>query len=63
MTTVEVAVRRNYGQDMVYPVNTIGEAFTRLTGNKTLRPMDLSIIRDLGFDVRIVAEVPEGLGL
>jgi len=56
MSTVEVTVRQN---DMVYPANTIGEAFTRLTGNKTLRPCDLSIIRDLGFKVEVVADIPE----
>ena len=63
MSTVEVTVRQNYGQDMVYPANTIGEAFTRLTGNKTLRPCDLAIIRDSGFEVEVVADIPEGLGL
>tara|TARA_R110002020_G_scaffold190519_3_gene390045 strand:- start:531 stop:737 length:207 start_codon:yes stop_codon:yes gene_type:complete len=63
MSTVQVTVRQNYGQDMVYPVNTIGEAFCSLTGNKTLRPCDLSIIRDLGFEVEVVADIPEGLGL
>ena len=63
MSTVQVTVRQNYGVDMVYPANTIGEAFCSLTGNKTLRPMDLSIIRDLGFEVEVVADIPEGLGL
>ena len=63
MDTVEVTVRQVYGADKIYPANDAGRFFCTLTGNKTLRPMDIGVIRNLGFEVRVLSEVPEGLGL
>ena len=53
--------RNVYGTDHAYPVCSTGRLFLTLTGKSTLRPCDLTTIRSLGYEVAVVAHVPEGV--
>jgi len=48
---VQVKIKQVYGRDMIYPANETAILFTRFTGQKTLTPRDLALIRQLGFHV------------
>ena len=50
-TKIVIKVKSVYGRDLIYPVCYFAQQFTRLTGIKTLSTRDLSIIRNLGFEV------------
>jgi len=59
--TVSITYRNVYGTDHAYPVCPTGRLFLTLTGKSTLRPRDLTTIRSLGYEVAVVAHVPEGV--
>ncbi len=61
--TVSITYRNVYGNDLAYPAPgcEAGNLFLRLTGKSTLRPRDLTVIRGLGYEVAVVAHVPEGV--
>jgi len=59
--TVSITYRNVYGTDHAYPVCSTGRLFLLLTGKSTLRPRDLTAIRGLGYEVVVVAHVPEGV--
>ena len=58
---VAIVYRNVYGTDHAYPVCSTGRLFLTLTGKSTLRPCDLTTIRSLGYEVAVVAHVPEGV--
>jgi len=61
--TVSITYRNVYGTDHAYPAPgcEVGRLFLLLTGKSTLRPRDLTAIRGLGYEVVVVAHVPEGV--
>jgi len=59
--TVVVTVKSVYGADLVYPVNQNAILLCKLTGQKTLTPKDMLIIKTLGYDIQVkAADLPEG---
>jgi hypothetical protein len=56
---VEVEARNVYGNRMIYPANETARIFAELAGKKTLAQSDLILIRNLGFEIRQVAEALE----
>ena len=61
--TVSITYRNVYGNALAYPAPgcEVGRLFLLLTGKSTLRPRDLTTIRSLGYEVAVVAHVPEGV--
>ncbi len=49
--TVTIRIRDVYGVPTYYPVNSAAHHFAEIAGTKTLRPRDLSVIRELGFTI------------
>jgi hypothetical protein len=52
---VYVDVKEKYGNTLYYPVCENGLRFADMTGNKTLRMVDLNNIKALGFTVQALA--------
>lgn len=49
--TIIVEKRSVYGNDLVYPVCRDAQRFADLTGQKTLGPRAIRLIRELGFTI------------
>ena len=52
---VYVDVKEKYGNTLYYPACENGLRFADMTGNKTLRMVDLNNIKALGFTVQALA--------
>jgi hypothetical protein len=46
-----VAYRYAFGRAIIDPINNVAHMFTKLTGNKTIRPIDLELASELGFEI------------
>ena len=46
---LEVEVKNVYGRDVVYPVCEKSQLLTRLSGNRTLTPEAIAVIKRLGY--------------
>lgn len=57
--SILVRVVNNYGSQAVYPVDRNGELFARLAGTRTLTRATLEVIKQLEYEVKVQAEVPE----
>jgi hypothetical protein len=44
-----VEVKNIYGREMVYPVCETSKLFAYLSGNRTLTPESIAIIKELGY--------------
>lgn len=49
--TITVETRTVYGNDRIYPVCEAALLVARLVGKQTFSPLDIRLIRQLGFDV------------
>lgn len=49
--TLEIAVRKVYGVDRIYPMNVLAKEFARLLERQTLTVGDLRIIKGMGFEI------------
>lgn len=56
--SILVRVVSNYGSQAAYPVDRNGELFARLAGTRTLTRATLEVIKQLGYEVKVQAEVP-----
>lgn len=54
MIKVFVMVRTIYGREMVYPACPVTEIIASIAKTKTLSDNDLSAIRKLGYEIKIV---------
>lgn len=55
-TNIVVKKKQNYGNDMVYPVNTLGFSLCKLLGTKTFTPSHIRDLKGLGFTFEIKQE-------
>ena len=54
MIKVFVIVRNIYGREMVYPACPVTEIIASIAKTKTLSDNDLSAIRKLGYEIKVV---------
>jgi hypothetical protein len=54
---ITIRVTKNYGREAIYPADEAAETFTKLTGKKTFDRYDLNAIRELGFEIKVLATV------
>jgi len=54
MIKVFVMVRNVYGREMIYPACPVTEIIASIAKTKTLSDNDLSAIRKLGYEVKVV---------
>jgi len=52
-----VKIKNVYGVPRVYPVCEKAELFARISGNKTLLPDDIELIKKLGYNLKTESEV------
>ena len=52
---VIVEVKSVYGNDLIYPVSENAKRFAKIAGTKTLSPYVISIIKGLGYFIRVKA--------
>jgi hypothetical protein len=57
--SITVRVAQNYGSEAIYPADKPAELFAKLAGTRTLTRASIGVIKQLGFDVKVQAEVPE----
>tara|TARA_R100001594_G_scaffold6369_1_gene18180 strand:+ start:339 stop:536 length:198 start_codon:yes stop_codon:yes gene_type:complete len=55
-TKIRVQIRNVFGNDLIYPMCINSKRFTDLTGSKTLSRNNIKIIKELGFEVDVVAQ-------
>ena len=48
-----IKIRHVYGNRMIYPVNDLALAFSKLIGKKTFNKVELDFIKDIGFKVQV----------
>ena len=54
---IHVTVKTNYGNQTIYPNCESSKTFCKLTNQKTLTPLNIKYIRELGY--KIVIDQPE----
>jgi|TARA_R100000008_G_scaffold35541_1_gene20190 hypothetical protein len=55
-TKIRVQIRNVFGNDLIYPMCINSKRFTDLTSSKTLSRNNIKIIKELGFEVDVVAQ-------
>ena len=57
METALIVEKKNvYGVERVYPVCSKAKLFARISGNKTLLPEDIELIKKLGYNLTTESE-------
>lgn len=56
---IKVRVKTNYGQQMIYPQCTGAKVFAKMLDQKTLTPLNIKHIKELGYEVIIEAPTYE----
>jgi len=56
MKTLTVEKKNVYGVDRIYPVCNKAKLFARISGNKTLLPEDIELIKKLGYNLTTESE-------
>tara|TARA_R110000824_G_scaffold160117_1_gene334811 strand:- start:472 stop:651 length:180 start_codon:yes stop_codon:yes gene_type:complete len=51
-----VKIKNVYGVDRIYPVCDKAQLFARISGNKTLLPVDIELIKKLGYNLTTESE-------
>jgi len=46
---LEVQIKNNYGREMVYPICEKSRLLAQLSGNRTLTPEAIAVIKRLGY--------------
>jgi len=54
MITVFITIKNVYGKEMVYPACPVTEIIASIAKTKTLSDNDLSAIRKLGYEIKVV---------
>lgn len=51
---IKIRIDKNYGNEAIYAICDTGQLFLKLTGKKTLRRIDIGIIKKLGYEFEII---------
>ena len=54
---LEVFIKNNYGNDLVYPKCVSAVMFAKISGNKTLTPYTIKVLKENGYTIKVVSEV------
>lgn len=54
---VQVQARTTYGCPRIYPINRAAKDLAALTGRKTLLPVDIVLIENLGYTIEWIPSV------
>jgi hypothetical protein len=61
MKMITVEIKSVFGNEKIYPVSVEAHTFAKLIGQKTLTERDITIIKELGYEVQVRASHPETL--
>lgn len=56
MKEITVKITKNYGVEAIYPVDEAGRTFAQLAGTKTLTRATISLVKRLGYEVKVLQE-------
>jgi len=51
---INVEIKNVYGKELIYPSCEVAKTFCSLTNKKTLDKRDISLIKQLGYDINLV---------
>jgi hypothetical protein len=52
---ITIEIKSVYGRELIYPGCEVSHIFAQLANKKTLDEVDLKLIKDLGYDIKIKA--------
>ncbi len=55
--TLEVFIKNNYGNDLVYPKCASAVMFAKISGHKTLTPHTIKVLKENDYTINVVSEV------
>jgi hypothetical protein len=58
---LQVKIKSNYGQQVVYPACVKSEQFVKELGTKTLTSAQISALKSLGFELEVISDQPKTL--
>jgi hypothetical protein len=58
---IKVTIKTVYGKETIYPKNEEAKTFCELIGQKSLTRDNIKLIKKLGYNVEVVADLPEAL--
>lgn len=53
MNSITIKVTKNYGVEAIYPIDENAKVFARIAGTKTLTRSTLSMIKELGYEIKV----------
>jgi hypothetical protein len=59
--SIYVTIKYNYGKRAVYPVCDMAQNLSRIAGTKTLTERTIKEVKELGYTVKVLSEIPEQL--
>lgn len=51
--TIIVRITNSYGNQVIYPVCEVSKKLAELAGTKTLTPIAIRLIKDIGYTVKV----------
>jgi len=51
--TITVRITNSYGNQVIYPVCEVSKKLAELAGTKTLTPIAIRLIKDIGYTVKV----------
>jgi len=58
---IQVLIKNIYGRETIYPVCDQAKIFASLAGQKTLTSREIRLIKDLGYSIEVVSQIPNSL--
>lgn len=55
MKSMVVSIKSAYGNERIYPACEVAQTFADLIGQKTFTRRDISLIKTLGFEIKVEA--------
>lgn len=58
---IKVTIKTVYGKERIYPKSDAAKEFCKLVGQETLTRENIQVIKKLGYQIEVVADLPEAL--
>lgn len=59
MQTLKIKTKNVFGRDLFYPVCQLSQKLAEFQGSKSFTEFDLKQLKNMGFKLEFVADVPE----
>lgn len=55
--SIQVQIKQVYGNELIYPICEKAKLFAKIKRQQTLTPSDISIIKELGYEIEVIQAV------